>query len=80
MGEGIRHDIALRPLLDAVVADGAGRAERLVDIAGLDDVLGLMGPVGPDAGKAIGLQLHAHLQRIGLPLPHLRLRPLHLPA
>ena len=70
MGEGIRHDIALGLFLDAVVADGARRIERLLDVAGLDDVLALLGMIGPDAGEAIGLQLHAHLERIGLALVH----------
>ena len=70
MREGVGHDISLRLLLDAVVADGARRIESLVDIAGLDDVLGLLGVIGPDAGEAVGLQLHAHLERIAFGLPH----------
>src|SRR3990170_5637685 len=70
MGESVRHDIALRLFLDAIVADGARRVESLFDVAGLDDVLGLLGVIGPDAGKTVGLKLHAHLERIGLRLPH----------
>ena len=61
MGERIPHDIALRLLLDAIVADGARRIQRLIDIAGLEDILGLLRLIGPNAGKAVGLQLDADL-------------------
>src|SRR5262245_36547046 len=70
MRKGVGHDIALRLFLDAIVADGARRPERILDIARLDDVLTLLGTISPDAGEAIGLKLHAHLERIGLCLPH----------
>src|SRR3990170_6903688 len=70
MGESVRHDIALRLFLDAIVADGARRVESLFDVAGLDDVLGLLGVIGPDAGKTVGLELHAHLERIAFSLVH----------
>src|SRR5262245_34624557 len=70
MGEGVGHDIALRLLLDAIVADGARRPERILDVARLNDVLTFLSSIGPDAGEAIGLKLHAHLERVGLRLPH----------
>src|SRR5262245_49607991 len=70
MRKGVGHDIALRLLLDAIVADGARRPERILDVARLDDVLTFLGAIGPDAGETIGLKLHAHLQGIGLCLPH----------
>src|SRR5262245_55430289 len=70
MREGVGHDIALRLLLDAIVADRARRPERILDIARFDNVLTFLGAIGPDAGEAIGLKFHAHLERIGLCLPH----------
>ena len=44
--EAFRHDIALRPLLDRVVADGRRRVERLLEIAVLDraDFLRMLAP------------------------------------
>ena len=67
MGEGIRDDSALALALQAVVADGGGRVQRFLDVAGLDDVT-LLGVIGPDAGEAIGLELDPDRQRIGLAL------------
>src|SRR5579884_2775075 len=62
MREGVGHHIALRLPLQAVVADGGGGLQRLVDIAGIEEIAPLLGAIGPDAGKAVGLQLDAHLQ------------------
>ena len=45
-------------LLEAVVADGLGGAERLVDVARLE-LAGLEDAARPDAGVAVGLQLLA---------------------
>src|SRR5690242_9106778 len=78
VSEGVRHDIALRLLLDLVVADRARRIQRVVDIAGLDDVFALLGVIGEDAGEAIGLQFDAHLQSIRLGLAHALPHRLHL--
>src|SRR4029079_19266493 len=78
VSEGVRHDIALRLLLDLVVADRARRIQRVVDIAGLDDVFTLLGVIGEDAGEAIGLQFDAHLQSIRLGLAHALPHRLHL--
>ena len=36
------------------------------------------GVIGPDAGEAVGLQLHAHLERVGLRLAHALARGLDL--
>src|SRR5215211_4393515 len=55
----LRIDLALRGLLDAVVADGGGRVERLVDVL-LRDALeqaGLHGVRLPDPCVAVGLEL-----------------------
>ena len=58
----LRVDLALRLLLDPVVADRRGGIEPVRDV-GLGqsiDVAGLRGVVRPDAGEAVGLQLGAH--------------------
>jgi len=70
VGEGIRHNIALCLPLDAIVADGACRVQRLVDVSRLDDVLAFLRVIAPHAGEAIGLQLYANLQGILLDLAH----------
>ena len=49
-------DAAGRGLLDPVVADGLGRADRFLDVAGFE-VGGLR--VGPDTGEAVRLELLA---------------------
>ncbi len=48
MGEGVRHDIALRLPLQTVVADGGGGLQRLIDVAGIEEVALLLRPVRPD--------------------------------
>jgi hypothetical protein len=56
------RDLALGLLLDAVVADRAGRVEALVDVC-LRELLDQPGRDrvrGPDAGVAVGLQLRPH--------------------
>src|SRR5690606_22012630 len=52
--EAFRHDIALCPALDCVVADLRSGVERLVDVARLQKPL-VRGIVCPDPGKAVGL-------------------------
>ena len=74
MGEAVGHDIALRALLQRVVADLVGGVERLLDVARLEQTL-LVGVIGPDTGEAVGLQLDAHRKLVGIGLPH---RPAHL--
>ena len=37
--------------------------KRLIDVAGIEEIVLLLRPVRPHAGEAIGLQLDAHLQR-----------------
>ena len=41
-----------------------------LDVARLEDVLGLLRLVGPDAGEAVGLQFDADLNGVSLPLAH----------
>src|SRR5262245_40912320 len=66
MGPALRVDLALGGLLDPVVADRGGRVQRLVNVrpGELVDqrparvrIRGGGRVVGPDAGKAVGLQL-----------------------
>src|SRR5580700_7005598 len=61
VGEGVGHDVALHLFLQAVVADRGRGLQRLVDVAGFEEVVLALGAVGPDAGEAVGLQLDAHL-------------------
>src|SRR3546814_16594691 len=53
VGEGIGRHPALRLLLQGVVADGAGRAQGLVDVALFQDLHGGVGAIGPQARKAV---------------------------
>ena len=57
MGEAVRGHIAAGLALQPVVADGGGRVQPLLDIALLQDLAGLVGAVGPDAGEAVRLEL-----------------------
>ena len=60
VGERFRHDASLRLLLQAVVADGRRRGERLFDFSRFDDVLRRIGAMSPYAREAIGLQFLAY--------------------
>src|SRR4051794_36239328 len=64
--ERVRVDRAAGPALETVVADGLGGAERFVEVAVLQ-IAGAEHRAGPDAGVAVGLQLEADGQRVGLP-------------
>src|SRR5215475_3690505 len=66
--ERLRHDAARRLSLQAIVADRGGGVQALLDVAGLEDLARTLGVAGPDARQAIGLQLHAHLERVALGL------------
>ena len=57
--ELFRHDIALGLLLQPVIADGLGGGDRLLDVAGFQNVPFLIGVMGPDAGQKIGLEFQA---------------------
>src|SRR5215207_5500521 len=54
VGERLLVDVAAGLALEAVVAHGLGRAERLLDVA-LLELAGLEHAPGPDAGVAVGL-------------------------
>ena len=60
MGPGLGHRVALRLTLEAIITDGCGRPESLLDVAGLQELALLVGVVGPHAGEAVGLKLQAH--------------------
>src|SRR5688500_6445283 len=63
----LRVHLALRPLLDAVVADRGGRVEPVVDVGlrELCDQARLDGVGCPDAGVAVRLELGAHRTALG---------------
>jgi hypothetical protein len=69
VGEAVGHRVALGLLLQRVVADRRGGAQRLLHVAGLEDAAGRVGVLGPHAGQAVGLQLEAHRQLVGLRSP-----------
>src|SRR5215467_1550990 len=78
MGEGVGHDVALGLTLQAIIADGGGRLHGGLDVAGLEEAPFLLRVVCPYAGQAVGLQLDANLELIGLSLVEALLRLLHL--
>src|SRR5215471_12308822 len=61
VGEGIRHRIALRLLLQGIVADRRRRAQRRLDVTRLQQVPFLLRMVRPYAREAVGLQLDLDL-------------------
>ena len=67
MRKALRHDDALRLLLEHVVADRLGRAHAFLDVARLEDVaLRVTSVRRPHTGVAVGLQLDADLDRVAL--------------
>ena len=62
MGEGVRHHLTARLLLQAVITDGAGRVEGFFQVAGLQPVMPALRVMRPDSGQAVGLQFLAHQQ------------------
>ncbi len=66
VGERVRVDAAALLLLDPVVPDRRGRRQPFFDVAGLDEVVLRVGGVGPDAGKAVRLELEPHRELVGV--------------
>ena len=62
MGEGVRHHLTARLLLQAVITDGAGGVEGFFQVAGLQPVMPALRVMRPDPGQAVGLQFLAHQQ------------------
>src|SRR5580700_2310902 len=73
VGEGVGHDVALHLFLQPVVADRGRGLQGLVDVAGVEEIVLLLGAVRPHAGEAVGLQLDAHLELVRLDLVGSRL-------
>jgi hypothetical protein len=67
VGESVRHDVALLPLHDPVIADRAGRIDPLLNVGRINEVRRLPGIMGPDASEEIGLQLQADRELVGIP-------------
>src|SRR3546814_7581717 len=65
MREGIRCHPAAPLALQGVVADRAGGSQRLFAIARFQELNVRVGALGPDAGKAVGLQFPKDGQRGG---------------
>jgi hypothetical protein len=78
VGECVGHHVTLGTSLQAIISDGCSRLKGSLDITRFDELPLCLGAVGPDAGKAIRLQLHSDLQGIRLSLVHSALRFLHL--
>ncbi len=74
MRERLGHDRSLGLSLERVVADRGGRPQALVHVAGLEDLLLLVGVVRPDAGVAVRLELRAHAVGVGVAAPRLSLQ------
>jgi len=70
VGEGIRRHVSPGLSLEPVVANSACRIESFLDVTLLEDVAGLVGMIGPDAGQTIRLQFH-HDRKFVWPLPRL---------
>ena len=62
MGKGIRYHAALGLALQAIIANGVGGVQRLLQVPRLQPVQPLLGVVGPDPGIAVGLQFQAYRQ------------------
>src|SRR6202161_3044263 len=73
VGEAVGHGVAARSGLQPVVADRRRGRHRLLDVARLENLPLLVGMVGPNAGKAVGLQFDPDRKRVGLGLAHLLL-------
>ena len=65
MGERFGDDVAPSPSLHAIVADGGGGIESLLEVARLEQAPGLS-LVPPDAGQTVGLQLEVDRESVGV--------------
>ena len=80
MRERVRHDVALGLALQAVVADGSRRTERLLDVPGLQDAAHALGVMGPEARVAVGLEFQPDGELVGLGPAQPLLQVAHLPG
>ena len=70
MRVGIRHNVALAPPLQPVIANGGRSLHRRFNIARLNESPLFFRMVCPYTGKTICLQFDAHLKLIGLDFVH----------
>ena len=77
MRERFGDHVAPSALLLRVVTHRGGGAQRRGHIALLENVLGFVGVLRPNAGIAVGLQLQFHRQLVCLRLRSLLLRSVH---
>ena len=61
MRERVRYDMPLSLLLEAVIADGRGRLQCCLHIAGLDKIPFRLSVMSPDPREAIRLELNSDL-------------------
>jgi hypothetical protein len=64
VGESVRDNRPVCLALQAIVTYCAGRVQRRLDIALLDNVLGSVGVIGLDPGETVCLQLDPHRNRV----------------
>ena len=80
MGKAVRHHLTAGLLLQAIIANGGGGAQGLLEVAGIEPVALPVRHTPPYPGKAICLQFLPHRQRIDLGLAFATARLLHLLA
>ena len=64
VGEGIRDDIPARLLLQPVIADSIGGAQRCFQIPRIENVFHLLGMIAPVSCQKIGLELETHRELV----------------
>ena len=68
MREGLRYGISHAFTLQSIIADGAGGAQCLLDIALLQHLAAAIGMIAPEPGKTVRLQFKLHQQGVRLGL------------
>ena len=66
VGEGVWNHVALGLLHQGVIANGGRRVKPRFDVAFFENVLFLLGMVGPDAGVIVGLEFEHHGELLGI--------------
>jgi len=77
VGEGVGNDVPACLFLQPIVAHGAGGAQALFHVAGLQNPFHALGVMGPYAGEKIGLQLQTHREMVLLRLAHASALPVY---
>ena len=68
MRETVRHRVALRLLLQLIIANCRGRIQRFFEIARFKHLSRAIGMIRPHPSQAVGLQFETHRQLVGLDL------------